>query len=88
MHVMHHKNYIQKYYTFSQIWFKDPHTSEMLIVEIRNQFAEQLRCLEQRTETQVALINELQDFFRRRAEVLSISVLSFLDRNFDAVGEK
>lgn len=37
--------------------------------EIRGQFGEQIRCLEGRTETQTAILGELQDFFRRRAEI-------------------
>ncbi|XP_075216171.1 SLIT-ROBO Rho GTPase-activating protein 1-like isoform X2 [Lycorma delicatula] len=36
---------------------------------IRLQLNEQLRCLDVRMDTQVALVAELQDFFRRRAEV-------------------
>ncbi|XP_054277827.1 SLIT-ROBO Rho GTPase-activating protein 1-like isoform X3 [Macrosteles quadrilineatus] len=36
---------------------------------IRLQLNEQLRCLDGRMETQVALVAELQDFFRKRAEV-------------------
>ncbi|RZF41497.1 hypothetical protein LSTR_LSTR000211 [Laodelphax striatellus] len=36
---------------------------------IRLQLNEQLRCLDVRMETQVAVVAELQDFFRRRAEV-------------------
>ncbi|XP_046661965.1 SLIT-ROBO Rho GTPase-activating protein 1-like isoform X3 [Homalodisca vitripennis] len=36
---------------------------------IRLQLNEQLRCLDVRMETQVALVAELQDFFRKRAEV-------------------
>nr|XP_018898375.1 PREDICTED: SLIT-ROBO Rho GTPase-activating protein 1-like isoform X2 [Bemisia tabaci] len=36
---------------------------------IRLQLQEQLRCLETRMDTQVSLVLELQDFFRRRAEV-------------------
>ncbi|XP_039277865.1 SLIT-ROBO Rho GTPase-activating protein 1 isoform X2 [Nilaparvata lugens] len=37
--------------------------------DIRLQLNEQLRCLDVRMETQVAVVGELQDFFRRRAEV-------------------
>lgn len=37
--------------------------------DIRLQLNEQLRCLDVRMETQVALVAELQDYFRRRAEV-------------------
>jgi hypothetical protein len=39
------------------------------VVDIRLQLGEQLRCLDARMESQVALVTELQDYFRRRAEV-------------------
>ncbi|KAJ8926951.1 hypothetical protein NQ314_020803 [Rhamnusium bicolor] len=38
-------------------------------VDIRLQLNEQLRCLDVRMEAQVALLTELQDFFRRRGEL-------------------
>ncbi|XP_021912868.1 SLIT-ROBO Rho GTPase-activating protein 1-like isoform X4 [Zootermopsis nevadensis] len=37
--------------------------------DIRLQLTEQLRCLDMRMESQVAVVAELQDYFRRRAEV-------------------
>jgi len=37
--------------------------------DIRMQLSEQLRCLDVRMESQVAVVAELQDYFRRRAEV-------------------
>ena len=37
--------------------------------DIRLQLNEQLRCLDIRMEAQVAIVAELQDFFRRRAEL-------------------
>lgn len=40
-----------------------------MIVDIRAQFGDQLRCLEQRTETQVTLIQELYEYFRRRSDI-------------------
>lgn len=40
-----------------------------LLIDIRLQLNEQLRCLDVRMESQVALVAELQDFFRRRAEL-------------------
>lgn len=40
-----------------------------LFADIRLQLNEQLRCLDVRMEAQVALVAELQDFFRRRAEL-------------------
>ncbi|VDD90971.1 unnamed protein product [Enterobius vermicularis] len=39
------------------------------ISKIRCQLAEQLRCLEARTETQTAILSELGDYYRRRAEI-------------------
>ncbi|XP_037033613.1 SLIT-ROBO Rho GTPase-activating protein 1-like isoform X1 [Bradysia coprophila] len=45
-------------------------TRKLLIFNnIRLQLNEQLRCLDVRMESQVSLIQELQDFFRRRGEV-------------------
>lgn len=41
-----------------------PHSTD-----VRQQLNEQLRCLDMRIETQVAIVQELQDYFRRRAEV-------------------
>lgn len=40
-----------------------------LFADIRLQLNEQLRCLDVRMEAQVALVTELQDFFRRRGEL-------------------
>ena len=40
-----------------------------LFSDLRFQLQEQLKSLDGRVETQVALTSELQDFFRRRAEV-------------------
>ncbi|KAK7576048.1 hypothetical protein V9T40_012334 [Parthenolecanium corni] len=45
------------------------HRWVLLDKDIRIQLNEQLRCLDTRMETQVAVVSELQDFFRRRAEV-------------------
>lgn len=39
------------------------------VSDIRLQLNEQLRCLDLRMEAQVALVTELQDFFRRRGEL-------------------
>ncbi|XP_035212745.1 SLIT-ROBO Rho GTPase-activating protein 1-like isoform X2 [Stegodyphus dumicola] len=38
-------------------------------IDIRQQLNEQLKCLDVRVETQVSLVSEIQDYFRRRAEV-------------------
>lgn len=39
------------------------------ILDLRLQLQEQLKCLDSRVETQVLLTNELQDFFRKKAEI-------------------
>ncbi|CAB1354018.1 unnamed protein product, partial [Coregonus sp. 'balchen'] len=36
---------------------------------IRNQLVEQFRCLEQQSESRLQLLQDLQDFFRRKAEL-------------------
>ncbi|XP_050441195.1 SLIT-ROBO Rho GTPase-activating protein 1-like isoform X2 [Adelges cooleyi] len=48
-----------------------PELRELRIVypDIRLQLNEHLRCLDSRVEAQVSLVSELQDYFRRRAEV-------------------
>ena len=43
--------------------------SLLFMTDIRTQLNEQLRCLDYRMETQISVVGELQDFFRRRAEV-------------------
>lgn len=37
--------------------------------EIRNQLVEQFRCLEQQSECRLQLLQDLQEFFRRKAEL-------------------
>lgn len=37
--------------------------------EIRNQLVEQFKCLEQQSESRIQLLQELQEFFRRKAEI-------------------
>ena len=44
-------------------------SNQFKCAELRAQFAEQLRSLETRTETQVALLTELYEFFKRRADI-------------------
>lgn len=38
-------------------------------VDVRAQLVEQQRCLEQQTEMRVQLLQDLQDFFRKKAEI-------------------
>ncbi|XP_053318003.1 SLIT-ROBO Rho GTPase-activating protein 1 isoform X2 [Spea bombifrons] len=42
---------------------------ESQVKEIRAQLVEQQKCLEQQTEMRTQLLNDLQDFFRRKAEI-------------------
>uniref|UniRef100_A0A8C7GL59 SLIT-ROBO Rho GTPase activating protein 3 n=1 Tax=Oncorhynchus kisutch TaxID=8019 RepID=A0A8C7GL59_ONCKI len=37
--------------------------------KIRNQLVEQFKCLEQQSESRIQLLQDLQDFFRRKAEI-------------------
>jgi SLIT-ROBO Rho GTPase activating protein len=40
-----------------------------IVSDIRLQLNEQLRCLDIRVESQISLIQELQEFYRKRGEV-------------------
>lgn len=40
-----------------------------LPAEIRTQLAEQFKCLEQQSESRLQLLQDLQEFFRRKAEI-------------------
>ncbi|XP_070348788.1 SLIT-ROBO Rho GTPase-activating protein 3 isoform X3 [Equus asinus] len=42
---------------------------EAQIKEIRTQLAEQFKCLEQQSESRLQLLQDLQEFFRRKAEI-------------------
>lgn len=37
--------------------------------EIRTQLVEQFKCLEQQSESRLQLLQDLQEFFRRKAEI-------------------
>ncbi|CAM9903777.1 unnamed protein product [Lampetra fluviatilis] len=52
---------------------------EMQVKEIRLQLVEQLKCLEQQTELRQQLLQDFQDFFRRRSE-LELEYARGLDR--------
>ena len=41
----------------------------LLSLEIRAQLIEQQKCLEQQTEMRVQLLQDLQDFFRKKSEI-------------------
>lgn len=57
-------NFVRRFFFYS---FFNSFSS--LSVDIRLQLNEQLRCLDVRMEAQVALVTELQEFFRRRGEL-------------------
>ncbi|KAM6981031.1 SLIT-ROBO Rho GTPase-activating protein 3 isoform 2-T2 [Aplochiton taeniatus] len=42
---------------------------ETQVKEIRNQLVEQFKCLEQQSESRIQLLQDLQEFFRRKAEL-------------------
>uniref|UniRef100_A0A671QNH9 SLIT-ROBO Rho GTPase-activating protein 3-like n=1 Tax=Sinocyclocheilus anshuiensis TaxID=1608454 RepID=A0A671QNH9_9TELE len=43
--------------------------AESMIKLIRNQLVEQFKCLEQQSEARIQLLQDLQEFFRRKAEI-------------------
>lgn len=43
--------------------------SYVCVLEIRNQLVEQFKCLEQQSESRIQLLQDLQEFFRRKAEI-------------------
>ncbi|XP_046882452.1 SLIT-ROBO Rho GTPase-activating protein 3 [Hypomesus transpacificus] len=42
---------------------------ETQVKEIRNQLVEQFKCLEQQSDSRIQLLQDLQEFFRRKAEI-------------------
>ncbi|XP_031715402.1 SLIT-ROBO Rho GTPase-activating protein 3 isoform X2 [Anarrhichthys ocellatus] len=42
---------------------------ETQVKEIRNQLVEQFKCLEQQSESRIQVLQDLQEFFRRKAEI-------------------
>lgn len=40
-----------------------------VLLEIRTQLVEQFKCLEQQSESRLQLLQDLQEFFRRKAEI-------------------
>jgi len=49
--------------------FTDLGECVLLPLEIRAQLIEQQKCLEQQTEMRVQLLQDLQDFFRKKSEI-------------------
>uniref|UniRef100_A0A4W4GNM9 SLIT-ROBO Rho GTPase-activating protein 2 n=1 Tax=Electrophorus electricus TaxID=8005 RepID=A0A4W4GNM9_ELEEL len=47
----------------------EPESLSLCVAEIRAQLAEQLKCLDQQCELRVQLLQDLQDFFRKKAEI-------------------
>jgi len=43
--------------------------NKIFLLDIRLQLNEQLKSLEQRIETQISIVTEIQEYFRRRADV-------------------
>ena len=55
--------------------------------DIRFQLNEQLKCLEQRVDTQLSIVSEIQEYFRRRAEV-ELEYAKNLDNLHKQIGQK
>lgn len=55
--------------TSPSVFEDDPLSAPLLSVEIRAQLVEQLKCLDQQCELRVQLLQDLQDFFRKKAEI-------------------
>uniref|UniRef100_A0A3Q4BJT2 SLIT-ROBO Rho GTPase-activating protein 1 n=1 Tax=Mola mola TaxID=94237 RepID=A0A3Q4BJT2_MOLML len=50
-------------------YISEPCWLSFVVYEIRNQLVEQFRCLEQQSESRLQLLQDLQEFFRRKAEL-------------------
>lgn len=54
----------------SSLWLHpNPFVSSLVSSEIRAQLVEQQKCMDQQTEMRVQLLQDLQDFFRKKAEI-------------------
>jgi SLIT-ROBO Rho GTPase activating protein len=60
---------------------------DQLVKDIRFQLNEQLKCLEQRIETQLSILTEIQEYFRRRADV-ELDYAKNLDNLHKQIGQK
>ncbi|KAH9512475.1 SLIT-ROBO Rho GTPase-activating protein 3 [Bulinus truncatus] len=49
--------------------YRDGVGTKLSIIDIRQQLNDQLKCLEIKLDTEVSIVTELQEFFKRRAEV-------------------
>jgi len=58
-----------------------------IFLDIRFQLNEQLKYLEQRIETQLAILSEIQEYFRRRADV-ELDYAKNLDNLHKQIGQK
>ena len=63
-----HKNLTKSYFKITVFLFCF-FFSLLSCPDIRQQLSDQLKCLEIKLDTEVAVVTELQEFFRRRAEV-------------------
>jgi len=60
---------------------------DQIVRDIRFQLNEQLKCLEQRIDTQLAIVTEIQEYFRRRADV-ELDYAKNLDNLHKQIGQK
>ena len=59
------------------------HVLFCVVTDVRQQLTEQLRCLDQRVDCHLGLVSELQEYYRRHAEVEAE-----LSRGLDKVGKQ
>uniref|UniRef100_A0A672HPP0 SLIT-ROBO Rho GTPase activating protein 1b n=1 Tax=Salarias fasciatus TaxID=181472 RepID=A0A672HPP0_SALFA len=57
------------YYKYNKYKSKKFEGVCVFVADVRTQLVEQQRCLEQQTEMRVQLLQDLQDFFRKKAEI-------------------
>ncbi|CAF3949121.1 unnamed protein product [Rotaria magnacalcarata] len=60
---------------------------DQIVKEIRFQLTEQLKCLEQRIDTQLSILAEIQEYFKRRADV-ELDYAKNLDNLHKQIGQK
>lgn len=65
----------------------DTYKSLLSFVEFGRQFSEQQRVLDSRTDNKILLINDLQEFFKRRSEI-DMEYGKSMDRLCDRFNER
>ncbi len=79
---MNDMNFVGEFY-----WIPPKKKFFLIFLDIRFQLNEQLKCLEQRIETQLSILTEIQEYFRRRADV-ELDYAKNLDNLHKQIGQK